>query len=303
MAHKHPVELYYCSVSIESQAVHCCLLEKSVECQLYDLDCGGFGRFEHLEAKHLKAIANGSLPALVHNGHPVLDADMIIGYIDSVFQGPPLLPQDPEKMQSVVKWLNISTCRAAGPGENMMTLGHAVAVLFVPSTLAMDQFSLLSCISALLRHPNPYPEFRMLLRCLSRPFVKQPKVPPKRVAQAAFAGVNVIFRDLEAVLSDGREYVAGPFSVADIFIAANLNRLELLGVLEPLTENYRNLREYWSRLKRRKSFMPSLRPPADKKGLRQVERLLAAFRKEVGEKGVVSAYKLDEDNEEEEEDS
>lgn len=61
------------------------------------------------------------------------------------------------------------------------------------------------------------------------------------------------------------------------------------------------MREYWSRLKRRKSFVKAFRAPTETQGSREMERMLTAFRKDVADRGVLTVYCLDPDEDREEE--
>ena len=49
----------------------------------------------------------GTVPVLVHNGHPIYESHEQIVYIDQVLMpgGPKLTPSDPEKKALMEKWL------------------------------------------------------------------------------------------------------------------------------------------------------------------------------------------------------
>ena len=49
----------------------------------------------------------GTVPVLVHNGHPIYESHEQIVYIDQVLMpgGPKLTPSDPEKKTLMEKWL------------------------------------------------------------------------------------------------------------------------------------------------------------------------------------------------------
>lgn len=300
--HEAPVELYYCSVFADSQHVRCALAEKRVDVKIHDVDIGYFGRFENLEPRMLRVSPTGELPALVHNGRCLLDLYLVLQYIEEAFEGPTLMPKAPEQRDATLQWMGLASVRPArlqvdANGKANVTLGEAVSCLNKPMQEAMQDQSILTIVSGILRHPNPLPEFGKLM---DRVFWRPSTLPHPAAARMAFRCVAENFKRLDAVLADGREYLVGPFTLADVFICGNFNRLELLGVLDTiLAEDYRHLREYWSRLKRRRSFMPSFRPNSDAKGPRDVDRVLAKFRQEVAERGVLVAYGLAGEEEEE----
>jgi len=50
----------------------------------------------------------GTVPVLIHNGHPVYESHEQIVYVDQVLMpgGPKLTPSDPEKRKVMDKWVN-----------------------------------------------------------------------------------------------------------------------------------------------------------------------------------------------------
>jgi glutathione S-transferase len=297
-----PVELYYSSLSLECQLVRCCLAEKGVECKVHEIHNGKLEEYVLLEKEYLERNPNADLPFLVHEGHVVLGWDDIIRYSEEKFEGTILMPHDPQEREAVVRWLQVAT---PSPGyydletlRKSATVGNCAQVLFLPIYFATfarsDRLSyVMRYVRAVLRHPYPMPEFGKLVRCIKRKFVSFPSVPQRPLVQMAFMGLNACLTELEKTLEDGRECVAGSFSLADIFLAGSLNRLELLGLLGVLLEDRRNTREYWSRLKRRKSFLKSFRPHPESQEARDVDRLITGFRKDVSERGAVEVYCLE----------
>jgi len=227
-------------------------------------------------------------------------------YIDQTFDGIRLIPQEKEPYERMLRWLQLTSFgqRTDEKGQaGVWFLGTAVQVLFTPAVMATYRhLTWRGVVSALWKHPNPGPhEFHRLKMYLYSPFYSIPKLPEPAVARAAFAGTSEALTEIETALSDGRQYIEGAFSLADIFIANQLNCLELVGVLDSVLMDRRNTREYWSRVKRRESFFPSFRPPAESPGQKEMEKILAAFRKDIEERGVVAVYNLDGGDEEEEE--
>lgn len=314
--HTEPVELYYNSLSVECQMVRNCLAEKKIAYKLHDIETVFFSSKE--VATLLKVNPNAALPVLVHEGHPVVETDQIIAYIDHKFNGPKLLPENPSERANVIRWLQLCSLGPGPPNEdgtpyNKCPLGSAVHWLNMPVDVIVDERVPLSTIFSVARcHPNPFPVMNKLIRCVLWKFWRPTKVPTRPVARAAFAGITVCLKELEALLSDGRRYVSpSSFTLADVFVAANFNRLEAMGILDQMFkvagdssangQDCRNIREYWSRLKRREHFASCFRPPATTRGHKEVERAIAIFRKEVLARGVVAAFKLEDEQEEEEE--
>lgn len=305
-------EFYHCcSVDMDAQKILCILAEKGVEFKEHEIDIGFFGKCEQLEDRLLRVNPNGTQPTLVHDGHPVVGIEEIISYLEESVEGPAMLPASPEERKEVIRW--IQTCTHApvaglndDKGNPQWTLGMATRLLSVPVLSAATRpITFSHSLWAVWRHPNPLPEFGIIPRALTRNFRAAEGVPEKQVARLAFAVLSHSLDGLEKELAaDGRQFlVGGCFSLADICMIATLGRLELLGILDiVLSDSRPRIRDYWERMKKRDSFRVSFRPKAVTPDLQELERAFARFRKEVADRGLVAAYKMDEDGEEEEED-
>lgn len=96
------LKLYHAHHSTCSQKVRIALAEKGVpfESRLVDL-----ANNEHLEPEYLKLNPNGVVPTLVHDDAPITDSSVIVEYIDEVFPGHELLPDDPVARARVRAWM------------------------------------------------------------------------------------------------------------------------------------------------------------------------------------------------------
>src|SRR5258708_749651 len=50
---------------------------------------------------------SGKIPAMRHGDRTLCESRAICGYIDRVFSGPPLIPQDPAKAAQVEQWVSL----------------------------------------------------------------------------------------------------------------------------------------------------------------------------------------------------
>uniref|UniRef100_A0A7S4Q585 GST N-terminal domain-containing protein n=1 Tax=Alexandrium monilatum TaxID=311494 RepID=A0A7S4Q585_9DINO len=310
--HDLPWEFYHsCSVDLDAQKVLCCLAEKVAEFKEREVDMGMFGRFENLEEKMLKVNPNGSQPTLVHDGHPVVGSEEIIRYLDDHNEGLPLLPPDSEERQEIVKWVHLCS---QGPvphlvdknGSPFMTVGMATRVLSVPVMASAEvPTSFGTSLWVVWKHPNPFPEFNMVTKSLTRHFRRAETVPPRDTSRLCFGVLTHTFDEMEKDLdSNRREFlVGGRFTLADISLMAVLSRLELLGILELLlSDSHPRIQEYYGHMKKRESCRVAFSLKASFPGLEELERCFARFRERVGDQGLVAAFRLDEDRPEEEED-
>lgn len=313
--HTTEYEFYHSgSMDMDSQKIMCLLAEKGVDFKDKELDMGFFGRFEHLEDDMLRVNPNGSQPTLVHGGYPVLGAEDILQYLEAKVQGPEMLPE--QEKQAIIRAIHVCSQQPVAhikdqQGQPAWTFGMGARILSLPvMSRALEPHPLTFCsaVWALWRHPNPLPEFGMIVRALLRPFNafnKDHHVPPAAAIRQSFAVLNHTFQELETRLSEpGQEFLCGrAFSLADCCFTAVLARLEALGLMEILlSDSTPKIKDYWERLKKRDSYRRCFKIPPSSPGLKELERCYARFRKELAEHGPVGVYKTDQDGDEEEED-
>lgn len=99
------VTLYHGLASTCSKKVRIALYEKGVafESRLLDLQ-----NFEQHEPSYLAINPNGVVPALVHDGRPVIESSIIAQYVDDAFEGPRLTPADPLERAHMRLWIKFS---------------------------------------------------------------------------------------------------------------------------------------------------------------------------------------------------
>jgi glutathione S-transferase len=96
------VDLYFFQpLGTNSGRVYLTLLEKGVPFTEHELS----GRdFDHLKPEYLKINPRGQVPAMVHDGHALIEGMCINEYIDETFDGPPLRPEDPIERERMRVW-------------------------------------------------------------------------------------------------------------------------------------------------------------------------------------------------------
>jgi glutathione S-transferase/GST-like protein len=86
------VELYHFWSSVCSVKVRMALEEKGVPWVSRYID---LFQFDQMKPAYLAINPDGVVPTLVHNGQPIHESSVINEYIDTAFDGPPLVPADP----------------------------------------------------------------------------------------------------------------------------------------------------------------------------------------------------------------
>lgn len=96
------LELYNFPQSTCSQKVRLTLWEKQIEFVDRPVDST---KREHLSDWYLKLNPNGVVPTLIHDGAVIIDSSVIMEYLEDVFPGRPLSPDDPVSRAHMRKWL------------------------------------------------------------------------------------------------------------------------------------------------------------------------------------------------------
>lgn len=93
------VILYHIPPSFYSQIARIALAEKGV---------GYTSRFVGMDMYqpwYMRLNPAGTVPTMVHDGHPVPDSLAIARYVDANFEGPPLIPADEEARAEMERWI------------------------------------------------------------------------------------------------------------------------------------------------------------------------------------------------------
>lgn len=98
------VTVYGATYSVYTRIARLALIEKGVAFDLVPVDVFGPGG---PPADHLARHPFGRIPALDHDGFSLYETGAIARYIDEVFPGPPLQPQDPKARARVNQIVSI----------------------------------------------------------------------------------------------------------------------------------------------------------------------------------------------------
>lgn len=101
----HGIHLFHGLASTCSKKVRLCLYEKGIPFESHMLD---LQKFEQHRPEYLAINPNGVVPALLHEGRPVVESSIIIEYLDDCFPQTPLKPQDPYERYQMRLWVKYS---------------------------------------------------------------------------------------------------------------------------------------------------------------------------------------------------
>ncbi len=199
--------LYHGLASTCSKKARLALFEKGLdfESRLVNLQT-----FEQHSPEYLKLNPNGVVPTLVDDGHPIIESSVIIAYIDDIAPEPALTPLAPLARADMRLWLKWSDERAykAVYVPTWDRLSRPVAQKL--SDAELDQR-----LAAV-----PTAERRDRWHATAREGFT------KTEFDAAYAEMHATFDRMEGALADGRPWLVGDYSLADIAIVPFVERID-----------------------------------------------------------------------------
>ena len=98
------LKLYHYGDSLCSMKTRFCLLEKGISFESHFVD---LMHWEHLTEEYKKLNPNSVVPTIVHDGIPIIESSIINQYIDEVFEGPSLSPENPVERARMRIWCKL----------------------------------------------------------------------------------------------------------------------------------------------------------------------------------------------------
>jgi len=132
--HEHEFELYHNALSLCSMKTRICLAELGISYHSHHIDLIETGSYESLRSHLLAVNPAGTVPVLVHNGHPVYESHEQIRY---AAQHAPagsahLVPEDPELRMQMEQWVDATSLTSDPLNEMEKSAGNAVPGLTLP---------------------------------------------------------------------------------------------------------------------------------------------------------------------------
>ena len=211
MAERRVRELYYSWYSICSEKVLICLFEKDLPFEGRHVDLFDF---DQVKDDYLSINPAGVVPTLVDGGRPIPESTIINEYIEDVAPQPSLRPRDPYRCAEMRAWV------------------QRFQDIVFPAAGLLSQVAF---IAGELNRRWPPDELEALIR---RKVSEERVARQLRAVQGALTADEVLsaVRRIERVLDgaerqlgDGRDWLAGAYSLADAAAAPNLYRLDIIG--------------------------------------------------------------------------
>lgn len=155
LPHEQEFELYHNALSLCSMKTRVCLAELGVPYVSHPIDLVETGSYETLSRHFLKVNPGGTVPVLVHEGHPVYESHEQIRYAAAHAPegAPSLVPLDPALRTEMESWVDRSSLTKDPIREGDLSAGNAVPGLTLPLFAAMiDRIAYGKILEGLLFH-------------------------------------------------------------------------------------------------------------------------------------------------------
>jgi glutathione S-transferase len=286
LAHEEEFELYHNALSLCSMKTRACLAELGIPYKGHPIDLIETGSYETLSRGFLAVNPAGTVPVLVHRGHPVYESHEQIRY--AAAHAPPgspsLVPADPARKAEMERWIDASSLTEDPIRYPERSIGNAVPRLTVQLFAAMiEEIPYRNILEGLLFHfdkRRPLLFLTLKARGLERLHTLGPLM---RMIVVGRKHVNAHLDALEKQLGEsGGPWILGEtFSLADVSWMVVFERLRqvdnesvfLGGGLRPACT------AYWERLKARPSYAEAIsgyRHPLIDHGIERLKQAKAA---------------------------
>lgn len=268
--HDAEFELYHNALSLCSMKTRLCLAELQIPYVSHHVDLIETGCYENIRPRLLRVNPGGTVPVLLHEGHPVYESHEQIRYAARFApdDAPALVPDDPVLREEMETWIDRSSL-TGDPIENSdKSAGNAVPGLTVPLFCTMiEKIPYWRIGEGLLFH---FDKFRPFLFCVLklRGIRRLPKlVPAARAIGRSRRDMAGHLDALEERLSkSGGPWILGDtYSLADVswcVIFERLRQVDMERVFTGPRADGQVLRPfvtaYWERLRARPAYREAI---------------------------------------------
>lgn len=262
LPHEEPFELYHNALSLCSMKTRVGLAELRIPYRSHPIDLIETGAYENIRGPFLRVNPAGTVPVLVHEGHPVYESHEQIRYAARHSPaGISLVPDDEKLRAEMERWIDRSSLDDPMRGGDK-SAGNAVPGITVPLFAAMiDRIATWKILEGLLFHfdrRRPVLFLTLKLRGLARLGGMRPLV---RMMERSRKQIATHLDALEAQLeqSGGPWILGSPFTLADVSWLVIFERLVQADLLHVFIGAARPAcTAYWKRLAARPSYREAI---------------------------------------------
>jgi glutathione S-transferase len=284
--HDREFELYHNALSLCSMKSRVCMAELQIPYASHHIDLIETGAYENIRPAFLKVNPGGTVPVLVHQGHPVYESHCQIRY--AAQHAPPgspeLTPSDSGLRGEMERWIDRSSLTHDPIEHGDESAGNAIPGLTLPLFAAMiDQIATWKILEGLLFHFDRIrPVLFLTLKALD--LKRLHRLTPAMKVLARSRRQMAVHLD---ALEDQLHKRGGPWILGDVFSLADVSWLVIFERLVQadclhvfLGSGLRpECNAYWERLKARPSYRQAIRDhshPTIEYGTARLQRAKAA---------------------------
>ncbi|GLJ06405.1 hypothetical protein SUGI_0038350 [Cryptomeria japonica] len=231
------MQLYHHPYSLDSQKVRLALEEKDVDYWSYRLNPL---KARNLDSNFFRMNPTGKIPVLTNGEHVIKDTLSIIQYIDSLKDPLGGDAVDREKMLEWMKWIDTWN-------PKLFTLSH------IPHKyrLFFSRFQRRAIVTRMAESSDLIDKYRSKLQ---NAYITEEQLKDKDLINNTEEQLIKILDAAENQLVSQTFLAGGAFSMADCMFVPILARIELLNLSEEYISPRKQLSDYWSRVKERRSY-------------------------------------------------
>ena len=259
--HQQEFELYHNALSLCSMKSRVCMAELDIPYKSHAVDLIETGAYENIRRPFLSVNPGGTVPVLVHDGHPVYESHLQIRY--AAAHAPPgsprLTPEDAGLRDEMERWIDRSSITHDPLNHGDESAGNAIPGLTLPLFAAMiEGIPTWKILEGLLFHFDRKRPL-MFLAFKASGLARLGRISP---AMKVLARSRRQMRDHLDALEETLRKHGGPwildetFSLADVSWLVIFQRLVQADCLHVFIDESRRpeCAAYWGRLQRRPSY-------------------------------------------------
>ncbi|MGH0033677.1 MAG: glutathione S-transferase family protein [Myxococcota bacterium] len=265
LPHEAEFELYHNALSLCSMKARVCMAELGIPYASHPIDLIETGSYENIGRAFLAVNPGGTVPVLVHRGHPIHESHEQIRYaaLHAPAGSPSLVPEDPALRAEMERWIDRASITEDPLAQGEQSIGNTVPGLTLPLFASMiERVPYRRILEGVLFHFDKRRPFMFLAFKLAGLERMGRLAPARRLIARSRRQAEVHLDALEAQLeTTGGPWILGPFfSLADVSWLVVFERLVQVDNLEAFLGGGRRPRcaGYWQRLKQRPSYRQAI---------------------------------------------
>ena len=265
LPHERDFELYHNALSLCSMKSRLCMAELGIAYKSHHIDLIETGAYENIRRDFLAVNPSGTVPVLLHRGHPVYESHEQIRY--AAQHAPPgspgLVPKEPALRAAMEHWIDRSSLGDDPIAHGDVSAGNAVPGLTLPLFATMvGQIPYWKILEGLLFHFDKKRPFLFLaLKWLGIARIERAGPAPRILARSRQQmGAHLDALEKQLGETHGPWILGDGFSLADVSWLVIFERLRQADCVHVFMGEGRRpeCAGYWARLQSRPGYREAI---------------------------------------------